>query len=358
MHSTIGQSAGTDISKETLAVHLHPSGMARRFPNTAAGIRARIAWLGGFAIARVVFEPTGAYHRCFERQLAQAGFGLAKVNPRQARRFAEAIGRPAKTDPLDAAMLARFAALIELPARPVVSDTLAEMKDLQVARRALIEDRTAALNRAAAHQLALLKRQGAARLRPIDGQIRAIDAALRRLLAAEPALQARFDVLVSIPGIGETTALARLIEMPERGHLQNGCAASLAGLAPLARDSGQRRGTRFIRGDRASVRQALYMPALVAVRFNPGLRVKYQALIAAGKPAKVALVAIMRKLIILPMRCCAMAGPGRRAQPRDGESRRCTWRSQLFSSVKVPLFRSLIAARFASTFNKPAFLFG
>lgn len=151
------------------------------------------------------------------------------------------------------------------------------------------------------------------RLRHIEGQIRAIDAALRRLLAAEPALKARFDVLLSVPGIAETTALALLIEMPELGQLENGCAASLAGLAPLARDSGQWRGKRFIRGGRASVRQALYMPALVAARFNPDLRAKYQALIAAGKPAKVALVAIMRKLIILAN---ALLREGRAWAPR------------------------------------------
>ena len=248
-----------------------------------------------------------------EWQLARAGIALAKVNPRQARRFAEAIGRPAKTDPLDAAMLARFGALIEPPARPAVSETLAEMKELHSARRALIEDRIAALNRAQAHQSALLKLQSAARLRQIERQICTIDAALRRLLQADPALQARFDVLLSIPGIGETTALAMLIEMPELGQLANGCAASLAGLAPLARDSGQRRGKRFIRGGRANLRQALYMPALVAVRFNTDLRAKYAALIAAGKPAKVALVAIMRKLLILAN---ALLRDGRAWMPR------------------------------------------
>jgi transposase len=322
MQSMVVQSAGVDISKDTLEVHLHPSSSARRFGNNVAGVSGLIAWLGGFVIARVVFEPTGAYHRNLERQLAQAGFPLAKVNPRQARRFAEAIGRPAKTDPLDAAMLARFGALVEPPARPVVSESLAEMKELHVARRALIEDRIAALNRAQAQQSALLKRQCAARLRQVESQIRAIDAALRRLLAAEPALQARFDVLVSIPGIGDTTALALLIEMPELGHLENGCAASLAGLAPLARDSGQRRGKRFIRGGRASVRQALYMPALVAMRFNPDLRVKYQALIAAGKPAKVALVAIMRTLIILAN---ALLAAGRVWRPRASAPAGAYW---------------------------------
>jgi transposase len=132
-----------------------------------------------------------------------------------------------------------------------------------------------------------------------SSQLAAIDAALYATLAADPALQARFDILVSIPGVGQTTALAWLVEMPELGTLEHRCAASLAGLAPMARDSGQHRGKRFIRGGRAHLRQALYMPALVAVRFNPTMKAKYQALRAAGKAPKVALTAIMRKLLIL-----------------------------------------------------------
>ena len=260
---------------------------------------ALIAWLGGFAIARVAFEPTGAYHRAFERRLAEAGLPLVKVNPRQARRFAEAIGRHAKTDAVDAAMLARFAALLEPPLRPVVSATLDAMKELHGARRALVKDRVAARNRNHTHRSALLKRQARARLRQIDRQIAAIDAALHAKLAADPALQARFDILVSIPGVGEATAFAVLVEMPELGALEHKCAASLAGLAPMARDSGQHRGKRFIRGGRAPLRQALYMPALVAVRFDAAMKAKYEALLAAGKPPKVALIAIMRKLLIL-----------------------------------------------------------
>jgi transposase len=118
MHGTIAQSVGVDISKDTLDVHLHPDGCARRFANSAQGFTTLIAWLADFEVVRVVFEPTGAYHRGFERRLAEAGFALAKVNPRQARRFAEAIGRHAKTDAVDAAMLARFGALIEPPTRP------------------------------------------------------------------------------------------------------------------------------------------------------------------------------------------------------------------------------------------------
>ena len=299
MHNTIAQSVGVDISKDTLDVHLHPDGTARRFANNLKGFSTLIGWLGGFEVVRVVFEPTGAYHHDLERRLAEAGFALAKVNPRQARRFAEAIGRHAKTDAVDAAMLARFGALIEPPSRPVVSETLDQMKELHVARRALVKDRVAAANRAHNHRALLLKHQAAQRVSQVERQIAAIDAALHKILAGDPALQARFDILLSIPAIGEVTAMAILIEMPELGWIEHKCVASLAGLAPIARDSGKHSGKRFIRGGRASLRQALYMPALVAVRFNADMKAKYQALVTAGKPAKVALTAIMRKLLIL-----------------------------------------------------------
>jgi transposase len=299
MASTIAQSVGVDIAKDTFDVYLHPAGRVGRFANDARGRSALVAWLEGFAIARIAFEPTGAYHHALERRLAAAGLPLVKVDPRRARRFAEVIGRHAKTDAIDAAMLARFAALLEPPVRPVVSATVDAMKELHGARRALVKDRVAARNRDHTHRSALLKRQVRARLRQIERQLAAIDAALHATLAADPALQARFDILVSIPGVGQTTALAVLVEMPELGTLEHRCAASLAGLAPMARDSGQRSGKRFIRGGRAPLRQALYMPALVAVRFNATMKAKYQALRAAGKAPKVALTAIMRKLLIL-----------------------------------------------------------
>jgi transposase len=299
MSDILAQSVGVDIAKDTLEVHLHPAGKVGRFANDARGCAALIAWLKGFPIARVAFEPTGACHRAFERCLAAAGLPLVKVNPRHARRFAEALGRQAKTDAGDAAMLARFAALLEPPVRPVLSATLDAMKELQVARRALVKDRVAAQNRSHRHRLPLLKRQAKERLGQIDRQLAAIDAALQAQLAADPALQARFAILVSIPGVGAATAFALLVEMPELGALEHKGAASLAGLAPIARDSGQRSGKRCIRGGRAHLRQALYMPALVAVRFEAAIKAKYDALLAAGKPPKVALVAIMRKLLIL-----------------------------------------------------------
>jgi transposase len=299
MHASMPQTLGVDISRENLDAHLHPDGASRRFANDRKGFSALIKWLSGHAITRIVYEPTGAYHRAFERRLLEAGFTLAKVNPRQARRFAEAIGTNAKTDAVDAGLLARFGAMLEPRTLQASSTALLDMKDLLVARRALIKDRTAAQNRAHQRSLALLKAQAAERLKQIERQIEAIDAALRGQLETDQTLKARFDILTSIPGLGEATALALLIEMPELGTLDNKCAASLAGLAPMARDSGQRRGKRFIRGGRPELRHALFMPALVAVRFNPDLKVAYDTLTAAGKPAKVALVAVMRRLVVL-----------------------------------------------------------
>ncbi|GAC1638640.1 MAG: transposase [Bradyrhizobium sp.] len=299
MTTTVAQIAGIDISKSTLDVYLHPKATARQFANTAAGIAALVSWLGRHCLQRAVFEATGAYHRLLELELGRAGIPMVKVNPLQARRFAEAIGRRAKTDPVDAAMLARFGALDELQARPMLSQTLRDMKELLAARRGLVKDRVAAANREQVRCNPLLKRQAAQRLRQIARQLAAIDAALRALCLADPDLKARLEILVSIPGIGEATALALLIEMPELGSIHNQCVASLAGLAPLARDSGQHSGKRFIRGGRAQLRHALYMPALAAIRFNADMAAKYRAFIAGGKPHKVAITAIMRKLAIL-----------------------------------------------------------
>lgn len=299
MDTLIAQNVGVDICKATLDVHLHPAGSARRFANDAHGIKALIGWLGEHSIARVVFEPTGPYHHRFERHLGEAGLPLAKVNPLQARRFAQAAGSHAKTDAIDAAMLARMGALLTPPIRPIIAQAIDEMKELHIARLALVKDRTAAKNREHACRAPLLKRHAVQRLAQIDRQIAAIDAALGARLRKEPELVERFEILVSIPGIGPLTAITMLIEMPELGSLDNKQVASLAGLAPVARDSGQHRGRRHIRGGRAILRQALYMPALVATRFNADMKAKYQALVIAGKPPKVAITVVMRKLIVL-----------------------------------------------------------
>lgn len=294
---------GVDISKDHFDAHRRSDGTSRRFDNDKAGHSAFIDWMGQ-TDARIIHEPTGPYHRALEIRLAQAGLALVKVNPRQARRFAEATGKLAKTDRLDAIMLGRMGALLELEARPVRSSILNDLKDLHMAREALVKNRTAAKNRAKNLTLAILKRHNDEQLRQIERQITELEAEIMARIKSDADLAQRFTILVSIPGISTITAFALLIDMPELdmpelGTLENGQAASLAGLAPVARQSGRWTGRAFIRGGRANVRQALYMPALVAMRFNPELKAKYDQLKAAGKASKVAITAIMRKLIVL-----------------------------------------------------------
>jgi transposase len=288
---------GVDVSKDHLDAHRLADGATRRFANDKGGHKALIKWLAETPLNRVVFEPTGPYHRAVERALGASGVPFVKVNPRQARRFAEATGKLAKTDRLDAQILARMGSLLELEARPARSEVLFELKELYVAREALVKDRTAARNRGKALTLSLLKRQNAQRLEQIDRQIATVEAAILQIV--DESLADRFAILISIPGVSNITAFALLIAMPELGSLEAGQAANLAGLAPIARQSGRWTGRSFIRGGRADVRQALYMPALVAARFNPDMKAKYAHLIETGKPAKVALTAIMRKLVVL-----------------------------------------------------------
>lgn len=295
----IPSTIGVDISKDFLDVHRLPDDKARRFDNSKAGHKALIRWLSEMPIARIVYEPTGPYHRSFEQALAKVGMPLAKVNARQARRFAEATGKLAKTDRADAAMLARMGVALALAVRPISSEMLGELKELNLARQALIKDRTAAKNRAKILSVLLLKQQNIRRRKQIDVQIAAIETEIHARIAQDKQLAERLAILESIPGISKITAFTLLIEMPELGSLNGKQAASLAGLAPVARQSGRWTGRAFIRGGRAGLRQALYMPALVAARFNPGLEAHYRKLIDAGKPAKVAITAIMRKLIVL-----------------------------------------------------------
>ena len=268
---------GVDVSKDRLDAHRLADGASRRFANDKCGRKAFVKWFAQTPVQRVVFEPTGPYHRAFERALGAAGVPFVKVNPRQARRFAEAIGKLAKTDRLDGAMLARMGAMLELKTRPPQSEALLELKELHLAREALVKDRTAAKNRGKVLAAPLLKRHNAQRLEQIKRQITAIEAAILEQVQADPDLAQRFAILTSIPGVSAITAFALLIEMPELGALEPGQAASLAGLEVsqalrLWRD----------RGGRANVRQAVYMPALVATRFNPHMTAQYEQLTMPG----------------------------------------------------------------------------
>ena len=248
---------GVDVSKDHLDAHRLADGATRRFANDKGGHKALIKWLAETPLNRVVFEPTGPYHRAVERALGASGVPFVKVNPRQARRFAEAPGKLAKTDRPDAAILARMGSLLELEARPARSEVLFELKELYVAREALVKDRAAARNRGKALTLSLLKRQNAQRLEQIDRQIATVEAAILQIVEADESLADRFAILTSIPGVSNITAFALLIAMPELGSLEAGQAANLAGLAPIARQSGRWTGRSFIRGGRACPRRRL-----------------------------------------------------------------------------------------------------
>ena len=289
---------GIDISKATLDAYRMDDGAHAQFQNDNRGRRALLKWIGG-SVELVVFEATGAYHRDLEVDLANASVPFAKVNPKQARRFAQAIGKLAKTDRVDAAMLAKMGAVLDLSPQAPVSQTLHDMRELLAARRALVKDQTAARTRLGTASIisvqAILKR----RLKQIAKDIEQIDESLRDLSDLDSAFARKVTILASIPGIGALTAITLLIDMPELGKMDNKQAASLAGLAPISQSSGTWQGKERIQGGRAQLRKALYMPALVASRVNPDMINKYKQLVDAGKQKKVAVTAIMRKLVVM-----------------------------------------------------------
>jgi len=294
---------GIDISKALLDVATHPDGEICQFTNNIKGFRQLAKWLASMNVTCITFEATGTYHRKLERFLGERGLPFARINPRQARYFAEAFGKLAKTDRIDALMLARFGQLLKPRQGSVKCQTIETIGELVAARRALIKDRTAIKNRLHNLQTTLLMRQARQRLRQIKNQIEAIDAECQALSEADEELARRLAILLSIPGLGEVTAFTLLAEMPELGSMNKRQTAALAGLAPITRQSGKWKGKSFIRGGRANLRHALYMPALVAIRFNGEFKRKYEAMTTASgkdaKPPKVAITAIMRRLIVL-----------------------------------------------------------
>ena len=295
MHDTIG----IDISKDTLDTYWLSKRKHKQFANSKAGLSTLIGWIQRANVSLVVFEATGIYHRLLETNLAAYGIPFSRVNPRQARRFAEGAGTLAKTDRVDAAMLARMGALLELKADKPRSETHHNLKELGTARQALIKDRTAARARLKTAFYPLLKRQISRRLQQVKRDFARIDAAIEAIITADKALSQKADILISIPGIAKITAYAMLTEMPELGNLSGKQAASLAGLAPISRQSGKWQGKERIQGGRACLRKAIYLPAVVATRCNPDMKAKYHALIAKGKCKKLAITAVMRKLVVM-----------------------------------------------------------
>ena len=291
--------AGIDVCKAWLDVYLHPIGQSFRVANSKEGIRLLCRELEGMTVALAVVEATGKLHRLVHRLLSQAGYAVAAVNPARPRKFAEAAGQLAKSDRIDARMLALYGAAIGPGATPVPAKAVAELQELVLARQAAKADETALKNRLGAAESKVLKALLKRQLEACARTIKALDAAIAALLGTEPELIRRHSILASIKAIGPVIAATLAACLPELGLLASGKIARLAGVAPFDDDSGDRRGLRRIKGGRAHVRQALYMAAVSAARCNPDLKAFYDRLRAKGKEAKLALTAVMRKLVIL-----------------------------------------------------------
>jgi transposase len=290
---------GIDVSKDTLDVHRLTDGRHNNFTNDKTGHTQLLKWISLQPDTLIVFEATGAYHRRLEQFLSAKTIAFVKVNPKQARRFAQACGKLAKTDRVDCEMLAKMGAALQLKPKPVSAESPYDLRVLLSARRALIKDRTAAKARSATATHSIVKQQLARRLRQIESDIAKIDAAMLQSSQQDQQMSERLDILSSIPGIGTTTALMILVDMPEIGTLDSKQVASLARLAPMSQSSGKWQGKAWIQGGRPNLRHAIFMPALVAIRHNADFKVKYEQLVAAGKEKKVAITAIMRKMLVL-----------------------------------------------------------
>jgi len=287
---------GIDVAGDELVAATQPAGEVRRWANDEAGHDGLVAALRERRPALVVLEATGGLEQGIAAALTEAGLPTAVANPAQIRAFARGIGRLAKTDPIDAAVLARFAAVVRPAPRPDAGETGRALRALVVRRRQVRDARVAErqrLSRAEAIVRPSLERLIAA----YTAELTELEAAIAARLTAEPALRGKRAVLQCVPGVGPVVAASVLAELPELGTLSGKQAAALAGLAPRTRESGKRRAPAAIGGGRRGVRCALYLAAVTAVRWNPPLRAFYDRLLAAGKPKKLALVAAARRLL-------------------------------------------------------------
>jgi len=289
---------GIDVAKQELVVAVRPSGDQWTVANTPAGLGALVTRVQALAPRSVVLEATGGYERACAAALATAGVPVAVVNPRQVRDFAKATGQRAKTDRLDAAVLALFAERVSPAIRALPDEAQADLAALLLRRRQLTEMLVAEKNRVGLARAAI-RRSLHKHIAYLERELHIADSDLGEAIEASPLWRVQDDLLQSVPGIGPVTAQTLLAELPELGQLSRRAIAALVGVAPIAHDSGAMRGKRAIAGGRAAVRTVLYMATLVATRCNPVIRTHYHHLLAVGKAKKVALVACMRKLLTM-----------------------------------------------------------
>lgn len=296
---------GIDVCKSWLDVHIHPTGTDLRVSNDKEGLKDLSRQLRPFAIDLVVVEATGKWHRAVFRRLHEQGIPVAVINPYRSRKLADAFGRLAKTDRIDARMLALFAARIRPEPNTPPTYEIEVLRELIAARREGLAEMTALKNRLGATSAPLLKRQLKARKQMLERHIKVLEREIVATLKADPLLRRTYEILISVPGVGPVLAMTLSAEMTELGTCNRSQIAALTGVAPMNWDSGAMRGRRIIKGGRAHVRAVLYMAAVAATRSNPDLKAFYQRLRDNGKKPKVALTAVMRKLIVLLNRLIA-----------------------------------------------------
>jgi transposase len=293
------RTVGLDVSKSEITVATFPAGASRTSDTTSVAIDQLITRLVELQPDLVVVEATGGYERAVVAAGVAAALPIAIVNPRQVRAFAKAIGRLAKTDAIDAALLALFGARVRPAVRPLPDAETQALAALVARRRQLQEMLVSEKQRLEKATTTPVRRDLRQHIRWLERRVDDVDADIDRAIKNSPVWRVKDDLLQSVPGIGPTVSRTLLAELPELGQLDRRAIAALVGVAPFNRDSGRWRGRRAIRGGRGSLRASLYMGALVAARHNPALRAFYQRLRQAGKPGKVALVAVMRKLLTI-----------------------------------------------------------
>lgn len=295
---TIKYSAGIDVGKNWLDAHIVPADISLRVTNTREGIAKLKRWLMRIKPDLVAVEATGKWHRLVCRSLHASGIAVSVAVPYRVRMFAKAQGIVAKTDKLDARVLAQFAAVMAPPVHAPAPPVLEELQELVTARDSAVAEGTALKNQLAVAETIFLKRQLGRRIARLKADLKALADECCKRINADPGLAKRYEILLSIPGIGSKIAITLIATLSELGCLNSKQIAMLAGLAPVANDSGQHQGARIIRGGRAIVRKMLYLAAVSAARCDPTLRAFYLRL-SENKPTKVALVATARKIVLL-----------------------------------------------------------
>jgi transposase len=288
---------GIDVSKDRLDVAVRPSGGLFTVERNAAGLEQLIARLRELSPLVVALEATGGFETIAAAALAGAGLPVAVVNPAQIRAFAKAIGQRAKTDPIDAAVIAHFAEATRLEPRPLPDEATRLLADLVTRRRQIIEMMGAERQREKRVTVPRLKKSIVRLIKALEKELTSLDSDIDDSVRGSPAWREKEDLLASVPGVGPTIARTLIAELPELGRLGRKQIAALVGLAPFTRQSGQWRGRSFIGGGRSSVRAALFMGAMVAKQHNPVLKAFFDRLVAAGKPKMVAIIAVARKLL-------------------------------------------------------------